>query len=259
MGKITLLLLLLTIAPAISNAAENIALYLAPDAGSHKLANINTEDKRLAGADPVMDEDNRAEGWYWLGYQGNFKGFVELKEVAKDLSVRPGALVYLRASSSSPVLTVITTEDAAELIYAEDWAEISFSKSLPLYFKHPSKTLPVLSFGDETTRTQPDGSAPIAIPGIVPSVYANPSAESPPRYFEGILENATGWIGKKPKFKFQLVTGRGKRIAYVDITSLLVTKPIIYYLEKKVLIYGGAIGLDNSKEIVVYVRTIRLH
>ncbi len=107
MGKITLLLLLLTIAPAISNAAENIALYLAPDAGSHKLANINTEDKRLAGADPVMDEDNRAEGWYWLGYQGNFKGFVELKEVAKDLSVRPGALVYLRASSSSPVLTVI--------------------------------------------------------------------------------------------------------------------------------------------------------
>ncbi len=154
---------------------------------------------------------------------------------------------------------LITTEDAAELIYAEDWAEISFSKSLPLYFKHPSKTLPVLSFGDETTRTQPDGSAPIAIPGIVPSVYANPSAESPPRYFEGILENATGWIGKKPKFKFQLVTGRGKRIAYVDITSLLVTKPIIYYLEKKVLIYGGAIGLDNSKEIVVYVRTIRLH
>ena len=259
MGKITLLLLLLTIAPAISNAAENIALYLAPDAGSHKLANINTEDKRLAGAEPVMDEDNRAEGWYWLGYQGNFKGFVELKEVAKDLSVRPGALVYLRASSTSPVLTVITTEDAAELIYAEDWAEISFSKSLPLYFKHPSKTLPVLSFGDETTRTQPDGSAPIAIPGIVPSVYANPSAESPPRYFEGILENATGWIGKKPKFKFQLVTGRGKRIAYVDITSLLVTKPIIYYLEKKVLIYGGAIGLDNSKEIVVYVRTIRLH
>ena len=262
MGKSALLILLsLTIVPAISNAAENIALYLAPDTGSHKLADINVEDKRLAGAEPVMDEDNRAEGWYWLGYQGDFKGFVELKEVAKDLSVRPGALVYLRASSKSPVLTVITTEDAAELIYAEDWAEISFSKSLPVYFKHPSKTLPVLIFEDEpnkTTRAQPDGSTPVSIPGIVPSVYANPSVEIPPRYFEGILENATGWIGKKPKFKFQLVTGRGKRIAYVDITSLLVTKPIIYYLGKKVLIYGGAIGLDDSKEIVVYARTMRL-
>ena len=261
MGKNALLLLLLAIAPAISNAAENIALYLAPDIASHRLTDIYAADKRLTGAEPVMDEDNRAEGWYWLGYQGDFKGFVELKEVAKDLSVRPGALVYLRASSKSPVLTVITAEDAAELIYAEDWAEISFSKSLPLYFKHPSKNLPVLSFEDEaieTTEAQPDGSTQVSIPGIVPSVYANPSIESPPRYFEGILENSTGWIGKKPKFKYQLVTARGKRIAYVDIASLLVTKPILFYLDKKVLIYGGAIGLDDSRQIVVYARTMRL-
>ncbi len=258
MGKNALLLLLLAIAPAISNSAESIALYLEPDIGSHKLADITSEDTRLAGAEPVMDEDYRAEGWYWMGYRGDFKGYVELKEVAKDLSVRPGALVYLSASSKSPVLTVITEEDAAELIYAEDWAEISFSKSLPVYFKHPSKTLPILSFGNEKSVDPSDDPVAVSVPGIVPSVYANPSSDSPPRYFEGVFEKATGWIGKKPKFDFQIVTGRGKRIAYVDTTSLLVTKPMQEYLGKKVLIYGGAIGLDDSKEIVVYARTLRL-
>ncbi len=260
MGKISLLLAFLMI-PGILVSAEKVALYLESDITSEKIAEISPEDSRLSIAEPVMDEDNRAEGWYWMEYRGDFTGFVELKDVAKDLSVRPGALVYLRATYDSPVFTVITEEDAAELIFAQDWAEISFSKAVPVYFKHPAKTVPVLRFGKEgeaSPTVQPEDSDRVYLPGAVPTVYTNPASENPPRYFEGTFEKATSWLGQKPKFKFQIVTGRGKRIAYVDISSLLATKPMKNYLDKKVLIYGGAIALDESKQIVVYARTLRL-
>ncbi len=259
MGKLTLLLALL-IGSTVSIYAAKVAIYLEPDTASHQLAEFVSDDSRLAIAEPVMDEDARAEGWYWMEYQGDFKGYVELPDVAKDLSINPGALVHIRASSESPVLTVITEEDEAELIYAEDWAEISFSKAVPVYFKHPSKSLPVLRFGKEAdaSTVEPEESTSVSLPGAVPTVYTNPSSKSPPRYFEGTLEKASRGIGKKPKFQFQLVTSRGKRIAYVDLSSLLASKPIKNYLDKKVLIYGGAIALDDSKDIVLYARTLRL-
>ena len=100
------------------------------------VAELDSSDERFESAESVFDAAKLAEGWNWFEYEGSFRGFVENREVGKDLEVSIGALVHLRPSSNSPILATIEEGDPAKVIWAGDWVQIDFTKAVPVYFRY---------------------------------------------------------------------------------------------------------------------------
>lgn len=259
MRKILTTLSLLALVPALWGA-EKVALHFMPDSDARIIAELEPDDAKLALAEDVIEKEKKEEGWQWLEYEGTFKGYVALDDVGKDLEVAPGALIRLDPDPDSPILTVVEEGDDVELIWAGDWAEVKFTKEVPVYFKKASPELPTIEFDSPADSMEGENIAsgdPDTVEGG-PSVYKNKKDGMLPRYFEGTLQKASGSLGRKPKYKLQLEDRKGKRIAFVDTSNLLISTPVESFVEKDVILYGGAITLSDSKDIVIVARTIRL-
>ena len=237
-------------------ATDPVELRLEPEASANAIETIDLNDERLAPAEPVLDPKKRADGWKWVDFESKFRGFVMLESVGKDLSVAPGTLVYLRPSETSPVLTTITEDDAVDLVWASDWAEIQLTKAIPVYFKTDPQPLPEIIFDRGYDSDPPTGSAP----GIFESAKSDPDA--PPasglyRFLDGILTTTHGQLGKDGKYALQLVDKKGKRLAYVDSSKIRVPNSIAQYLNRSVTVYGAVTTTKKSGTLVIDAKTIR--
>ena len=257
MVRITSLVLLL-VCPLFLGAS-NVQLYLEPDLATDVLAELAPDDGQLALAEPVLDEERRAEGWYWFEYDGTVMGYVENEQIGKDLQVNPGALVYLRPSRTSPILAMIQAADKTELISAGDWVRIRFSKVVPVYFQRlPEIGLQPPASGSALP-TQGEGKALEIEPGSRGAVISGgPVGESRSRYFEGTLEPTRWTIAGEPKYRYQLLDSDGRRTAYVITENLLIASSPDRFIGKEVTIYGEATALKKSRTIVINARTLRL-
>ena len=229
------------------SAGETVPLRLEPDVAAATLESIDSEDERLIGAEPVLDPVKRAEGWQWIDFETALRGYVPLESVGKDLSVAPGTLVFLRTSETSPVLTTITEDDSIELVWASDWAEIQFTKAVPVYFRRASQPLPEITFD------RPPVSAP------QPSRNPEPLDSSGLyRYLDGILSTTGGQRASgNGKYPLQLVDKKGKRLAYMDTSNIVVSSSIDQFLNRPVTVYGAVSTIKKSGVLVIKAKTIR--
>lgn len=245
--------------------AEEVTLYLEPDRETEAVAELEADDERLVTAESVMDEPRQAEGWYWFEYEGTFTGFVQNKEIGKDLEVKPGAFVFLRPTETSPVLATIEKGDTTELIWAGDWTEIRFTKAVPVYFQKFPSVFPeiVPQIGTDSTPPALDErvvSSDYVAPeiGRAAAVSSGPSAGGIPRYFEGVFEQSKQSIGREPKYRYQIVGSDGKRIAFVETEAILISTSLEKFIGREVILYGDVTTIKKSKIIVVNARTLRL-
>ena len=258
MARIVTFVLLLT-CPLLFGAS-NVELFLEPDRATDVLAEVASDDDQLARAEPVLDEERRAEGWYWFEYDGTVTGYVANEDIGKDLQVNPGALVYLRPSRTSPVLAMIQAGDETELISAGDWVRLRFSKVVPVYFQRlpesgavqtpESGPAPSIESDGDRLEIEPDSRAP--------AISGGPVGESQSRYFEGILEPTRWTIAGEPKYRYQLLDSDRRRTAYVITRNLLIGTSPNNFVGKEVTIYGEAATLKKLRTIVINARTLRL-
>lgn len=239
--------------------ASNIQLYIEPDLATDVLVDLAPDDAQLARAEPVLDEAHRAEGWYWFEYTGTVMGYVENEQIGKDLEVNPGALVYLRSSRTSPVLSMIQEDDEIELISAGDWVRIRFSTVVPVYFQRlPEIAAQPLALEPSLLKLSDGEALKTEPPPPRAAVSGGPVSEGRPRYFDGIFEPTRRTITSELKYRYQLFDSTGRRTAYVITENLLISTPPDNFIGKEVTIYGEATSLKRSGSVVINARTLRL-
>ncbi len=274
-------------------AQEELPVFLEPDSNLTPIATLDPTQIDMIDTLPVLDANLAAQGWMFTEYFGTFVGFVDPETVTKSLGLTANTPVYLRPDRNSPVLALIQENDPVEIIrVGTDWTEVEFKKLVPVYFQIPQETdtlpqtedpsmtgpavLPPVTDApipvDPLSRTtesaeleelDPIETPPVITPGGLEEDEASPTivprgapAVDIPRMIQGKLRPANRVFGFAPKYRYELQSGTKKRIAWVDLSEVMVHS-LSDYEFKQVIVYGEIVELSSGPPLVK-AKTIRL-
>jgi hypothetical protein len=200
-------------------------------------------------------------GWIAVEAAGPFEGYVRNRDLSKALDVIPGASVYVSPKESAAVLTVYAKGDKAEITGLHGgWTQLRLDKTLVGYIQMAAQA--------PAPATAPITPAPLAAPASAPAPAAvAPSAPSAgsdqgsaglSRLFEGTLATSKSLLAPKRPYNWQLVDPSGKRIAYVDLSKLLLTDQIENYAGHGVVVLGSLSPVKDTDDLVILVEGLRL-
>lgn len=252
------------IATIASGQEGNRPVHLRPSADSPIIGNLPKEAFVMAPAEPVsMSDSAKAEGWEPISFLDNLRGFVKRSDVTKDLMVSPGAAVYATAEDSPNIITRAHQNDVFEVErLAGDWVEVSFRKPVIAFVppvRNGSVTTgessePAPSILEEAPATaQPEAarrSTPVTSRAAIPT-------DGILRAYEGRLSQPRTFFGRTPVHPFQIVDSSGNRIAYLDLSRLLITTPLDHFLGREFYFYGRAEPIEGRRDFVIRVEQMR--
>jgi len=123
--------------------SAQVPVYLKPDFASEPLKSVPLETLEAQKPQPVLDEKQAEQGWKWVDLPGTYTGHVESNHVNKTLKVQPSTLVYAAPDFESTVLAVLQETDEHTINgSSEDWAEVTFTKSITVYFLSSFNSVP---------------------------------------------------------------------------------------------------------------------
>jgi hypothetical protein len=203
-------------------------------------------------------------GWIAVEVAGPFEGYVKSRTLTKQLDVVPGSSVYVAPKETSAVLAVFAKGDKAEITGLHgSWTQIRLEKALVGYIQ-TGTTNP------SAPASAPETPAPAAAATAAPSPAASAPATSAAattsddggsslaRLFEGTLATTKTLLLPKRPYDWQLVDPSGKRIAYVDLSKLLLTDQIENYSGHGVVVLGSLKPVKDSDDLVIMVEGLRL-
>jgi len=79
-----------------------------------------------------------------------------------------------------------------------------------------------------------------------------------PRTFEGYLMRTRRFLGRGPKYDYQLVDENNKRVALLDLSGLQATSPLDTFENRRVSIYGPGLSRPDVQDVIIRVQTLRL-
>jgi hypothetical protein len=113
----------------------------------------------------------------------------------------------------------------------------------------------------------PAASAPSSAPLAAPAAAVAAGAPAPSaldegvslsRLFEGTLGSTKSLLSARRPYDWQLVDSSGNRIAYVDLSKLLLTDQIGNYAGHAVVVLGSMKPVKESNDLVIEVEGFRL-
>lgn len=214
-----------------------------------------------AGSEAPLPTDKVAAppaGWTAVEVAGPFEGYVKNKDLSKQLDVVPGATVYVAPKDGAGVLTTFEKGDKAEITGLHGgWTQIRLEKTLVGYVQAQGAAAPA------PAPVAAAAPAPAAAPGgaTAPTASAPPSSDvnpAPSRLFEGTLASTHKLLGTKPPYDWQLSDADGNRVAYVDLSKLLLTDQIENYSGHPVVVLGALSPVPDSTDLVIAAEGLRL-
>lgn len=273
-----LLLLSLFLGPPAATGEET-KLHLRPDASS-PVVGVHEEIEELnpLSGGTFLSDEAAAQGWKVVELPGRFDGYVESRNVLKDLTVPEGTPIYLEPRSDPGMfLTIVGDVEEAEVLgTAGDWTEVTLISKIPAYFHDiPPSILPDPEETYQPAPVQPDWTTQEVSPVEQRDLEEAPprtrqetrtvsrAGENPPgagelRLFEGRLEKTRRFLWFGPSHPYQLVDQRGNRIALLDTRNLLVTASLERYVDSTCVVFGRISKPDGAKDVVILVENIRL-
>jgi hypothetical protein len=201
-------------------------------------------------------------GWIAVEVAGPFEGYVKNRNLTKQLDVVPGSSVYVAPKETSTVLATFAKGDKAEITGLHgSWTQIRLEKALVGYIQTgpsiPSAAgeAPVAA-APAAPSTAPAAPASSAAASVAPA--ADDGGSSLARLFEGTLATTKTLLLPKRPYDWQLVDTSGKRIAYVDLSKLLLTDQIENYSGHGVVVLGSLKPVKDSNDLVIMVEGLRL-
>ncbi|MFO7726602.1 MAG: hypothetical protein R6V45_13785 [Oceanipulchritudo sp.] len=256
-----------------------VDLYLEPDIASQWVASVSLDDPRLGTPAPVMDEARAAIGWQVAEFEGPVTGYVPDAKIGKDLLPVDNTPIYSQPEADSPVLGLYRDADRLEIIDTGNWWKLEIETVFPVYFVLDSiPALPPVS-GEAIVELDQDprpDSDPVIFEtpplGTAPSARAAESGEQETRplpapvspgltgkSFEGTFMESQRRFGLfSPKEPFFLADSRGRRIAWIDTSEILVPGSLRAFLGKRVIIHGKRKYLQPSGDWILQARNMRL-
>jgi pyruvate/2-oxoglutarate dehydrogenase complex dihydrolipoamide acyltransferase (E2) component len=196
-------------------------------------------------------------GWTAVEVSGPFEAYVKNKDLSKALDVVPGASVYLSPKDGSAVLTAFEKGDKAEITGLHGgWTQIRLEKTLIGFIQ----VAPVASEPVAAAAAAPVAPAPAPAPAPSASAASATPQEAAnlARLFEGTLASSKSLLNPNRPFDWQLNDSDGNRIAYVDLTRLLLTDQIDNYAGHAVVVLGSLKPVADSKDLVIDAEGLRL-
>jgi hypothetical protein len=194
-------------------------------------------------------------GWIAVEVAGPFEGYVKNRDLTKQLDVIPGSTVYVAPKEGSGVITIFAKGDKAEITGLHgSWTQIRLDKTVVGYIQTGAAAVeavapvPVTSPAAAPAHPAPSSAAPAS----------NGGDASLSRLFEGTLATTKSLLMPKRPYDWQLVDAAGKRIAYVDLSKLLLTDQIENYSGHGVVVLGSLNPVKDSDDLVIYVEGLRL-
>jgi hypothetical protein len=220
-----------------------------------------------AGSDQPAPSDKAGPppaGWMAVEVSGPFECYVRNRDLSKQLDVIPGASIYLVPKDGSGVLAVFAKGDKAEITGLHGgWTQLRLEKTLVGYIR----TGPPEPVAAAMTPAIPAASAPSSAPLAAPAAAVAAGAPAPSaldegvslsRLFEGTLGSTKSLLSARRPYDWQLVDSSGNRIAYVDLSKLLLTDQIGNYAGHAVVVLGSMKPVKESNDLVIEVEGFRL-
>jgi len=245
-------------------------VHLQPAANAPVIALLGENDPvNPVEATPPLTREQIQAGWKAISVLQNFAGFVHRSDLTKELEVRSGANIYLEPRRESRlVLTEASRNDLFEVSdLAGDWASVTFRKPIIGFIRvtdgEPA-ALPILPPPpvEMETAVFTDEPPPPARPREQRPVTSGEqltTIDGTLRIFEGRVTRARSWIGQSPPYSHQLLDRSGRRIAYLDLSRLLITEPLERAMAGTLLVYGKAESIPDRRDFVIRVEHMRTH
>ena len=247
------------------------AVHTKPDSSSPALTYFK------AGTEPTPATGASAgapAGWMAVELPGPFEGYVENKDLAKSLDVKPGALIRLEPKADAGVLKVAAADDKSTITGIRGkWTQISLEQKLIGYIRMGGAVASgVPAVPPPPTAATPTPSAPLAPPPVAPGIYgvATPGqpvnmvnlgdggSSSLPRQFAGRFVSTRRPLTPRRPYDYALNDDSGRRYAYLDVSKLLQTDQIEKYLNLHVVVFGTARTSPDGRDFVIQVETLQL-
>ena len=275
----------------VSSTLAKVPLYYQPDLSEPSVTSLSIAELENFKIYPVLDEQQAAQGWRWVEYPGTYTGYVKTDNVTKQLKVEPATLVYRSPTEESPVLGILQEDDTYEVNRGDtDFAGITFSKAIPLYFLQDAanrENLNALNAPIAQQAPAPPGDfAPAPVTAPLPDsdpetletldVFGSEADQAlsdgtseaprikPPRdiftQFSGVFKlEKDGIFKRKPREVAGLYSPDGKkRLAWLNLDALVTTLPLTRYHDRSITLQGIIIDSSYSKHRTIEVRHIQI-
>jgi hypothetical protein len=251
--KVNHLLLAAALAAASLRAApltETTAVQARPEANAPALAVLK------AGSEPTLAAGVTAPpGWLAVELSGPYKAYVQNKDFLKSLDIHPGAPIRTAPKLNAPVLTTAEKGDDIEIIgLFGKWTQVKFSKKITGYIQ-VAGAMPAAPAPAPTVTAAP---APVAVDNNAPGHAVNTDANTLPRLLEGKVVSTRHPFTPRRPYDYELDDASGSRLAYVDISHLLLTGRMENYIDHTVDVYGTVKPMDGGNDLVITAESLQL-
>lgn len=215
-------------------------------------------------------------GWVAIRFEGPLYGYALNRDIGKDFTVKPGAVVRAGREPDAPVFTMVTEGDRAEAIEPMgNTMKVVFRKPTLVYLNPVPPQSRGVGAEVDTVASQPAPTPTVATPMEPPPQVSQPAPAKParaepkrptppqvvnatPRTFQGYLTHTRRILGQGPKLDYQLLDERKRRIALLDLSRLLLTASLDSLEGKLVSVYGPGVSIDGVNDVVIRVENLRL-
>lgn len=267
-ARVPVLALVLSLLPAIATALRAAPLtattvvHTQPDRASPALTTLQP------GAEPVAAPGGNAPaGWMAVELPGPFDGWVENKDLTKNLDVKPGTPIRVAPKADAGVLTISDKADKTTISGLRGkWTQISLEKKMTGYIQvaapapapAPLPATPAQPAGPMAAAPVAAGAYGVGAPGQAALAVGLGDSSALPRQFAGRFVSTRRPFTPRRPYDYALNDDAGKRYAYVDVSKLLLTEQIEKYIDHNVVVFGGAKATADGKDIVIVVETLQL-
>ncbi len=243
---------------------ETTAVHTKPDVASPAISYLK------AGSEPVPATSATApDGWMAVELSGPLQGYVETKDFTKGLDVKPGTAIRLAPEAAAPAIAVAERGDKTTITGLHGkWTQISLQRPLVGYIQvngaaaYASPTAPVPAAPAQPAPMEPAPVAPIAYGAgaagqPVPTMNLADTSTLP-RQFAGIFGSTRSVFHPRRPYDWALNDNAGKRVAYLDISKLLLTDQPEKYIGHWIVVFGAPKPTADGKDIVIQVESLQL-
>jgi len=238
------------------------AVQSQPDPASPVIAVLSAGSEQPAASDKAGPPP---PGWMAVDLAGPFTGYVKNKDLTKQLDVLPGASVFLEPKDGAGVLAVFAKGDKAEITGLHGkWTQVRLDKTLVGYISTLAPAGAAASVAEAAPAAPASPAAPAPVPAAPVAPAAAPAPDNPDsapalsQLFEGTLASSETLFSPRRPFKWELVDAAGKRIAYLDLKSILLTDQIENYVGHPVVVLGALRPVKETRDIVIDVEAFHL-
>ena len=248
--RLSTAVLLLAAPLAAAPLMETTAIHAQPDAATPAIGYLK------AGTDPAAAANTTApQGWMAIELPGPHEAYVNNNDFSKSLDIHPGAVIRLMPKADAPVLTTMQEGDKAEITgLRSGWTQIKLSKTVIGYINVGGSPSAPRAAG---TPAMPPAPLPMAAGQPAPLISSGPASALSHTYQGMLVETRRVMlIGPRRDYDYQLNNTDDQRVAFLDVSKVLVTANMEQYVDRLVTVSGGLKQTPDGKGLVIEVESL---